>query len=112
MAKSCTNHAEAAAVTMCTQCHKPICQSCTMVTPAGRFCSSECSILYKEMKTKLGAGEGRKRGGFGLTLIFFVLLLVAGAFGVHFAARAKQDEPDHWLKKIDVIGRWLDQGKK
>ncbi len=107
MAKTCLNHANAPAITMCSQCHKPICQSCTMVTPAGRFCSSECSILHKEMTTKLGRGD-RKGGGSGaMKAVFVLLLIVAAVFGVHFAARSNES-----LKKFDLLGRFIDQEKK
>ncbi len=107
MAKNCINHANAPAITMCTQCHKPICQSCTMVTPKGRFCSSECSILHKEITTKLGDVRGGKKGGGALKVIFVILVIVAAAFLVHFAAHGKP--ADHILKKVDVIGRFIDK---
>ncbi len=107
MAKTCVNHQTAPAITMCTQCHKPICQSCTMVTAAGRFCSSECSILHKEFTTKLGAPGRRKGGGGAMKLVFFLLLVVAAVFGVHFAARSNEA-----LKRFDLLGRFMDQEKK
>src|SRR5262245_26823109 len=111
MSKTCLTHKNTPAITMCTQCHKPICQSCTMVTPAGRFCSSECSILYKEMKTKLGTGGEKKSGG-ALKAIFVLLCFVAAVFVIHLAATDKKVSDDHWLKKIDLLGRFLDQQKK
>lgn len=108
MAKYCINHANASAITMCTQCHKPLCQSCTMVTPSGRFCSSECSILHKEITTKLGRGDQKKGSAAGMKIVFVLLLVVAAFFGVHFVARGKADHP---LKRIDLIGRLMGDGQ-
>jgi hypothetical protein len=105
--KNCLAHPNVPAVTLCHQCHKPICKSCVMVTPAGSFCGSECSIIHKEMKAKLGGGQKKAGGGLGLKLVFVLLLLIAAMFGVHFAARGKP--ADHILKKIDVIGKFLDR---
>jgi len=111
MPKTCLTHKDTPAITMCSQCHKPICQSCTMVTPAGRYCSSECSIIHKEMTTKL-RGPGGRKGSPALKAIFVLLLLVAIPLVIHLIALDKKDQPDHFLKKIDLIGRYLDQQKK
>ena len=85
---------------MCHQCHKPLCKSCVMVTPGGSFCSSECSVLYREMKEKLGGGK--KTGGAGKKFILFILLLVAAAIGLHFLA-----DKNTQVKKFDIIDRIL-----
>ncbi|MBI2898977.1 MAG: hypothetical protein HYY17_02220 [Planctomycetes bacterium] len=99
-AKNCQNHPNAPAATACDQCHKPICASCTMVTSMGRFCSSECSIINRETKTKLGPP---KKGGGGLRAVLVVLLLVVGAMAaVHFM---KKRYPA--LNKYDVVGRLM-----
>lgn len=100
--KNCLNHPNAAAVTMCNQCHKPICQSCTMVTSMGRFCSSECSIINRETKTKLQGSGGSKGGGATRGLLMIILLLVIGMGGIHFA---KKKYPQ--LAKYDLIGRLM-----
>lgn len=100
--KNCLNHPNAAAVTMCSQCHKPICQSCTMVTPMGRYCSSECSIINRETKTKLKDGTQSKGGGGAKAIILVLLLVVLAAFGIHVM---KGSNPT--LNKIDVIGKIL-----
>jgi hypothetical protein len=104
--KNCLKHKDQPSVTMCHQCHHPLCKSCVMVTPAGTFCSSECSIIFKEMKAKLG-DKKKKGSSAGLVFVFIVLLAVASLFVIHFAARDK--EHDHFLRKIDVIGRFLDK---
>jgi hypothetical protein len=83
-----------------------------MITPAGRYCSSECSIIHKEMTTKLRGPGGAKKGNAALKAIFVLLLLVALPLVIHLIALDKKDQPDHWLKKIDILGRYLDQQKK
>ncbi len=103
MAKTCLNHREQPAVTMCHQCHKPICKSCTMVTPHGSFCSSECSIIFREFKEKMKASAAARKPSLGLRLIV-LLLLVAGAFIlIHLAAQNGAD----FLKGIDLIDKFL-----
>src|SRR5437773_6246386 len=101
--KNCANHPNAPSVTVCHQCQKPICKSCVMVTTTGTFCSSECSIISKELRLKAGGGGGRRKGGgAGMVAVFVVLLAIAGLFGVYFAA--KKQPSDHWLRKINLIG--------
>jgi len=107
--KNCLVHKEQPSVAMCHQCHKPICKSCVMVTPVGSFCSSECSIIYKEMKAKLGQTGKKKGGGAGMVLVFVVLLIVAAMFLVYFMAKGKPET--HVLRKIDLIGRFLGEAK-
>jgi len=72
-----------------------------MVTTMGRFCSSECSIINRETKTKLRDG-GSKGGGAGKTLLMLLLLLVLGMGAVHLF---KGNNPT--LNKYDLIGRLL-----
>ncbi len=103
MAKSCVNHGNQPAVTMCHQCHKPICKSCTMVTAHGSFCSSECSVIFREFKEKMKSSAAARKSGLGMKLVI-ILLLAAGALVlIHLGAR-NGVEP---LKGIDVIGRIL-----
>src|SRR6185295_871359 len=97
-AKTCANHDEQPAVSACGQCHKDLCKSCVMVTPAGTFCSSECSVLCRELKAQ--GGTGAKASSIGMKLVLFVLLLAAGAFLVHLA-------PMTTGKPYDVIGMIL-----
>lgn len=105
--KYCVSHPNAPSVSHCHQCHKPLCKSCVMVTPAGSFCSSECSIIYKEMKAKLGGGGRKKGGNAAKVLMFVVLLAVAGVLVIHLMARGK--DSDHPLKKLDLLGKYLDR---
>ncbi|MBI3858237.1 MAG: hypothetical protein HY293_21350 [Planctomycetes bacterium] len=106
MPKTCINHKEAPAATMCHQCHSPICKSCSLVTPQGTFCSPECNILNRDVKSRLLEGaskEGMTRLETLLKLMAAFLLICVGMYGIHIAAlRAPK------LKKIDLIGRVLD----
>ncbi len=87
MSKLCLTHRDRPAVAMCHQCHKPVCQACTLIQPHGQFCSPECSILnrdYKRQNAELktaGMGFGQK-----ILAMFVVLVVVLFAAGViaHF----------------------------
>ena len=106
MAKTCVNHKDQPSVTMCHQCHLPLCKSCTMVTPHGSFCSSECSILNREFKEKMRTCEARKpSGGIAIKLFLFLLLVVVGMIGIHVAAN-KGFGP---ARALDLIGRLLEK---
>lgn len=99
MAKVCMNHTHQVAVTMCHQCHKPICKSCTMVTPHGSFCSSECSVINREFKHKMKASQSEK-GAKAKIAIFFVLLVVLILGGIHVVAKIGKVEA---VKRFDLI---------
>src|SRR5262245_44129618 len=98
--KTCAVHEKQASVAACKQCGKELCKSCVMVTPAGTFCSSECSILCREMKAQ--GGTGKKASGAGVKLGLILLLLAAGAYLIHVAPMTKgkpYDLLDVFLKK-------------
>src|SRR5262249_39652452 len=102
MPKTCIRHKDVASVTMCHQGHVPICAACSIVAPTGTFCSSECSILNREMKAKLHEDKpkGMPRLETMIKLIAAFLLIWLGFYGIHMAA---QRVPQ--LRKIDVVGR-------
>ena len=97
-AKNCAVHEKENSVAACRQCSKALCKSCVMVTQVGTFCSSECSVLNREMTTH--RGSSRKSSGVGAKAFVVVLLLVAVAFGIHLA-------PPTTGKPFDVVGRLL-----
>ncbi|HEY3225830.1 MAG TPA: B-box zinc finger protein [Planctomycetota bacterium] len=99
-AKTCAIHEDQPAVSTCHQCHKDLCKSCVMVTPTGTFCSSECSVLFRELKAH--EGEGKKSSSAGMKLVLLLLLVVAAAFLIHLAPATKG-------KPFDVIGRILNK---
>ena len=102
MAKTCLNHPDAPATTMCHQCHHPICKACSLVSPQGIFCSPECSILHRDAKSRLqekGPKEMTRLETILKLLVAFVLICL-GFGGIHMAAERVPK-----LKKIDLIGR-------
>jgi len=99
-AKTCANHHDQPAVSACGQCRKDLCKSCVMVTPAGTFCSSECSVLHREMKSQSGAPK--KSSGAAMKLVLFLLLVLAAAFLIHLAPQTKGTQ-------FDLIGRLLNR---
>ena len=105
-ARTCVNHKDQPSATMCHQCHKPICTSCSLVTPQGTFCSPECVILNRDFKEKMKADkepQGMSKLEGLLKLVVAFLLISLGFYGIHVAA---QKVPR--LKKADMIGRLLD----
>ena len=97
-AKHCTVHEDQPSVAACRQCSKELCKSCVMVTPVGTFCSSECSVLHREMKAH--QGSGKKSSGVGARMFVVLLLLVAAAFAIHLA-------PPTTGKPYDVVAKIL-----
>jgi len=102
MSKTCVNHKEAPSVTMCFQCHRPICKSCTLVTPQGSFCSSECGLLHREFKEKQKEPQPKDTAGFFTKTAAAFVLAVVFFMGIHGLATKVPN-----LKSIDMIGRIL-----
>jgi len=102
MPKTCINHKETPAATMCHQCHVPICTACSIVSPQGTFCSPECSVLNRQFKTKAADDDpkGMPKVEALLKIVAAFLLIWLGFYGIHVAA---QRVPQ--LQKIDVVGR-------
>ena len=98
--KRCAIHEKEAAVSACRQCSKDLCKSCVMVTPAGAFCSSECSVLHREMHAH--AKPVAKSGGAAGKLYLFVLFLAGAAVALHYLPMTKG-------QPYDLIGRYLDK---
>ncbi len=103
MAKTCVNHREQPAVTMCHQCHKPVCTTCTVVSPLGRFCSPECNLLHREFKDRFKAAPPKRQAGAAAVLVILVVLTLAGAGAIHVAARNGVQAARKW----DFIGRFF-----
>ena len=98
--KYCAVHEHDIAVSSCRQCSKELCKSCVMVTPSGTFCSSECSVLHRELKSQGGAGA--KSSGGALKGVLVLLLLLGAAYLIHIA-------PITTGKPYDVIGMILNK---
>jgi hypothetical protein len=102
--KCCINHDKTPASVHCFQCHKPICQQCVMVTPHGSFCSSTCSVTYKEMQAHLKGLDGKK-GGSPAALVVKIAVAAAVVLGaIHLAVRFGGVEA---LKAFDLVGKFL-----
>ena len=102
MAKTCMNHRDRPASTMCHQCHKPICRSCVVVTPTGSFCSSECSVSFRLIKTKLGGGKKKETSMTGKMVLLVGSSIILLVMLVHFAAGRMEA-----LQKFDFLGKIL-----
>ena len=92
--RSCHRHPDATAGAVCRHCTRPMCVSCTMVTPAGMFCSPECGLLHREGVA--GPGKGKTAGGQGAKIAILVLLaLVFGVMAIHLLK-----------KRVPALERW------
>jgi hypothetical protein len=74
-----------------------------MVTPHGTFCSSECSIIFREFRDKMKAAGPRKSTA-GKQVVFLLLLGILVIIGIHFAAYFGKVEV---ARKFDLIGSFL-----
>jgi hypothetical protein len=100
--KMCLQHEQNRATAHCFQCHKPLCQQCVMVTPHGSFCSTACSMTYKEMKAHLKDVEPPRKGSLLGTLVRLVILAAVVIVGIHLCVRYGIVGA---LKPIDLIGK-------
>jgi hypothetical protein len=74
-----------------------------MVTPHGSFCSSECSVLFREFKEKM---KGQKKGGGALKFLLFILMLgVLAVLGLHMF----RDKLPEQLQQYDILGKLLNR---
>ena len=105
MPKTCANHPGQPSVTMCHQCHTSLCKTCTMIVPHGSFCSSECSVVFREFKQKMASGKIRKTGA-GMKAVGFFLAVIFLMLVVHIAARGGVG----LAMKVDLIGRVIGYG--
>ena len=94
--KTCAAHADQAAVSVCHRCRKDLCKLCVMVTPSGTFCSSECAVLHRELKSPPEVGQESSSPAMKAVLV--LLTLVAIMFLVHLV-------PATSGKPFDLIGR-------
>jgi hypothetical protein len=102
--KFCINHDKTPSSIHCFQCHKPICQQCVMITPHGSFCSSTCSVTYKEMQAHLKGGPQEKKGGALGLLVKLAVVAAVAVVGIHLAVRFGNVEA---LKAFDLVGMFL-----
>jgi hypothetical protein len=74
-----------------------------MVTPHGSFCSSECSVIFREFREKMKASAAARKTGLGLKMMI-ALFVILGAFVlVHLGARGGVKP----LQGLDLVGQLL-----
>ena len=129
MTRVCVNHKELPSATMCFQCHKPVCKSCTIVMPQGSFedlrlekedvpggvrlvaivverpriadleFRGNKKLTTSQLKDKLKEARSVGGGFFTKASAVFVLMII-GFMAVHAAVSFGASS----LRKIDVIG--------
>ena len=75
----CINHPGLEAVARCPQCAKPVCGTCVVIGPTGKFCSEPCRELHEhfvERAQKLDVRHGRGAGLFSKLKRLTVKLVV------------------------------------
>ena len=78
--KTCYQHPDTDASIVCRHCERPTCSSCTLVTPAGKFCSPECNLLHREGVSRPGAkssSDSQWAKGVVLVILFLVFCVMA-----------------------------------
>ena len=83
----CINHPGVESTTRCKQCGRPVCNTCVVQGPTGRFCSAPCKQKHETFSQSAQAQDvkGRKplftqAKNFVVTLI--IVAAVLGAIGV------------------------------
>lgn len=101
---ACINHENTPSVTMCYQCHKPICRPCVVVMPQGEFCSTECNALFKTMKEQLASAEKAKPSKVVMAVGAFLILI--GLTVAYHLVVVNLDEGSKTRKTLDKFDIW------
>lgn len=101
---ACINHEKIQSVTMCYQCHKPICRACVVVMPQGEFCSTECNAIFKTMKEQLAAAEKAKPSKIVVAVGAF--LIVIGLTVAYHLVVVNLDEGSKSRKTLERFDIW------
>ncbi len=84
----CINHPGVEATVRCKQCGTPVCDTCVVQGPTGRFCSAACKEKHQAFMARSQQLEGKARSSFGarfrkvggfILLVAVVLVAVAVA---------------------------------
>lgn len=83
----CINHPGVEATVRCKQCGQPVCDTCVVQGPTGRFCSVACKEKHQAFMARSQQLEGKARSSFGVRLrktlgLIVGILVVFGAVGV------------------------------
>lgn len=84
---ACINHVHIPATVRCKQCSKPVCDTCIVPGPLGRYCSAACKEKHEhfhqrvqKMDAKAGTASFTKVKTFVTTLIVLGAVLFAVGF--------------------------------
>lgn len=109
----CINHEKTPSVTMCYQCHKPICRACVVVMPQGEFCSTECNALYKTMKEQLASREKTKPSKIVVAVgAFLIAIGLTVAFHLVVVNLDEKSKARETLDNFDIWGMLLSAPEK
>ncbi|HOX40389.1 MAG TPA: B-box zinc finger protein [Candidatus Brocadiia bacterium] len=81
MADTCINHPNKPAMTRCIQCHKPVCDECTVSGFYGSFCSNACQQKYKDYAQRKEAMEQQAQAHKGSGLLGKLIVLAVVIVG-------------------------------
>ncbi|MFP4502474.1 MAG: B-box zinc finger protein [Candidatus Hydrogenedentota bacterium] len=88
---ACINHPGVEATHRCKQCGRPVCDTCTIMGPTGRFCSENCRTTHEAFVQRARQLETKTRVGFGVRLrnflgsLIVVVIVAAVVLGIgHF----------------------------
>jgi hypothetical protein len=96
---ACINHPGIEATHRCKQCGKPVCDTCVVLGPTGRFCSENCKTTHenfvqraRQLETKTRSGFGmRLRNAFGFLIVAVVVTAVVLGIGFFFEVPVLRD---------------------
>lgn len=80
----CINHPGIEATVRCKQCGKPVCDTCVVIGPSGRFCSAGCQQRHLAFVQRAQQLDGKARTGVFMRVrnavgALIVIAAVAGA---------------------------------
>ncbi|HNR29355.1 MAG TPA: B-box zinc finger protein [Candidatus Hydrogenedentes bacterium] len=79
----CINHPGVEATVRCKQCGTPVCNTCVVIGPTGRFCSAACQQRHVAFTQRAQQFEGKGRSNVFMRLrnVVGALIVVAAVAG-------------------------------
>ena len=107
---ACINHPGVEATVRCKQCGKPVCNTCVVIGPTGRFCSAGCQQRHQAFAQRAQQLDGKTRSGLFMRIRNAVaaLIVLAAVVGVALFLGRMFDVPvlkDLAQKAMELIGR-------
>lgn len=84
---ACINHPGVEATVRCKQCGRPVCNTCVVIGPTGRFCSAGCQQRHHTFTQRAQQLEGKARTGVFMRVrkaVGVVIIIAAVASAVLF----------------------------